>query len=129
MELTSPAFSEGETLDVRFTCDGEDLSPPLAWSDVPEGTSELRLSVTDPDAPSGTFTHWLVTGIDPAAAGVGQGAVPPGGTEQPNSFGDAAYGGPCPPKGAPHRYVFTIESLDEVGIVLAAAELMTTYGR
>ena len=129
MELTSPAFSEGDTLDVRFTCDGEDLSPPLAWSDVPEGTSELRLSVTDPDAPSGTFTHWLVTGIDPAAAGVGQGAVPPGGTEQPNSFGDAAYGGPCPPKGAPHRYVFTIESLDEVGIVLAAAELMTTYGR
>ena len=129
MELTSPAFSEGDTLDGRFTCDGEDLSPPLAWSDVPEGTSELRLSVTDPDAPSGTFTHWLVTGIDPAAPGVGQGAVPPGGTEQPNSFGDAAFGGPCPPKGAPHRYVFTIEALDDVGIVLAAGELTATYGR
>jgi Raf kinase inhibitor-like YbhB/YbcL family protein len=129
MELTSPAFSEGDTLDVRFTCDGEDLSPPLAWSDVPEATSELRLSVTDPDAPSGTFTHWLVTGIDPAASGVGQGAVPAGGTEQPNGFGHAAYGGPCPPKGAPHRYVFTIEALDEVGIVLAAGELTTTYGR
>jgi Raf kinase inhibitor-like YbhB/YbcL family protein len=129
MELTSPAFSEGDTLDVRFTCDGEDLSPPLAWSDVPEATSELRLSLTDPDAPSGTFTHWLVTGIDPAAAGVGQGAVPEGGTEQPNDFGHAAYGGPCPPKGAPHRYVFTIEALDDVGIVLAAGELTTTYGR
>jgi Raf kinase inhibitor-like YbhB/YbcL family protein len=129
MELTSPAFSEGDTLDVRFTCDGENLSPPLAWSDVPEGASELRLSVTDPDAPSGNFTHWLVTGIDPSAPGVGQGAVPEGGTEERNGFDDAAYGGPCPPKGTPHRYVFTIEALDDAGIVLASGELTSTYGR
>jgi Raf kinase inhibitor-like YbhB/YbcL family protein len=129
MKLESPAFSEGDTLDPRFTCDGENLSPPLTWSGVPEGASELRLGVTDPDAPSGSFTHWMVSGIDPSAPGVGQGAVPAGGTEEPNGFGDAAYGGPCPPKGAPHRYVFTIEALDDAGIVLASAELTSTYGR
>src|SRR5262245_37059174 len=129
MQLTSPAFSEGDTLDVRFTCDGEDLSPPLAWSDVPDGSSELRLSVTDPDAPSGTFTHWLVTGIDPSAPGVGQGAVPEGGAEQENSFGNASYGGPCPPKGTDHRYVFTIEALDDAGVIIEARELNARYGR
>ena len=130
MEITSPAFSEGDTVPVRFTCDGDDVSPPLAWSGVPEGTSELRLSLTDPDAPSGTFTHWLVTGIDPASTGVDEGHVPTGGTEQENGFGDAAYGGPCPPPGrGAHRYVFAIEALDAAGNVLGSAEITTAYGR
>src|SRR5919204_2160934 len=74
IEVRSSAFSEGDTLPVDFTCDGDNLSPPLSWSSVPEGATELRISVRDPDAPSGTFTHWLVVGVDPASTEVGQGA-------------------------------------------------------
>jgi Raf kinase inhibitor-like YbhB/YbcL family protein len=130
MELTSTAFEDGDTVPVRFTCKGDDLSPPLAWSDVPEGTTELRVSLTDPDAPGGTFVHWLVTGIDPSSAGVGQGAVPPGGTQHENGFGEANYRGPCPPPGdSPHRYVFTVEALDEIGVVLGSGELAASFGR
>jgi Raf kinase inhibitor-like YbhB/YbcL family protein len=129
-EVKSSAFSEGDTVPVQFTCDGDNVSPPLSWSGVPEGATELRVSVTDPDAPSGTFTHWLVTGIDPSSTDVGQGMVPAGGTEQTNSFGETGYGGPCPPRGkGPHRYVFTVQALDASGAVLASAELTTTYGR
>lgn len=130
LELESSALSEGATVPVRFTCDGDDLSPPLSWSGVPEGATELRISVTDPDAPSGTFTHWLVTGIHPSASGVEEGSVPAGGTEEENSFGERGYGGPCPPRGHdPHRYVFTVEAVDAAGQVLATAALIATYGR
>ena len=130
IEIGSSAFSEGETVPVRFTCDGDNVSPPLSWSGVPEDASELRISLRDPDAPSGTFTHWLVSGIAPSSSDVGQGMVPPGGTEERNSFGETGYGGPCPPPGdAPHRYVFTVEALDATGDILASGELTTTYGR
>ena len=129
IEIESSAFSEGDTVPTQFTCDGDNVSPPLSWSGVPEDAAELRLTVRDPDAPSGTFTHWLVAGIDPSSSDVGQGMVPAGGTEETNSFGESAYGGPCPPPGAPHRYVFTLEALDTAGDVLASAELTTTYGR
>lgn len=129
-QIESSALSEGDAVPIQFTCDGDNISPPLSWSGVPEGAMELRLSVTDPDAPRGTFTHWLVTGIDPSSSDVGQGMVPAGGTEERNSFGEAAYGGPCPPPGDdPHRYVFIIEALDAAGDGLASAELTTTYGR
>ena len=130
LELESSALSEGEAVPVKFTCDGDNISPPLSWSGVPEGATGLRLGVTDPDAPSGTFTHWLVSDIDPSSSGVGEGAVPAGGTEGTNSFGESGYGGPCPPRGGgPHRYVFTVEAIDAAGDVLATAELTTTYGR
>jgi Raf kinase inhibitor-like YbhB/YbcL family protein len=130
LELDSSALSDGETVPVRFTCDGDNISPPLGWSGVPEGATELRLGLTDPDAPSGTFTHWLVDGIDPSSSGVDEGGVPAGGTEGTNSFGEKGYGGPCPPRGGgPHRYVFTVEAIDAAGDVLATAELTTTYGR
>ena len=130
MEITSSAFSEGDTVPVRFTCDGDDVSPPLAWSGVPDGAAELRLSIRDPDAPSGTFTHWLVTGVDPTVSEVREGAVPAGGREQENGFGRAGYGGPCPPPGrGAHRYVFRIEALDAAGTELGSAEVTTTYGR
>jgi Raf kinase inhibitor-like YbhB/YbcL family protein len=130
IEIESSAFSEGDTVPTQFTCDGDNVSPPLSWSGVPEDASELRLSVRDPDAPSGTFTHWLVAGIDPSSSDVGQGMVPAGGAEETNSFGEEAYGGPCPPSGDdPHRYVFTLEALDAAGDVLASGELTTTYGR
>ena len=130
LELRSTALSEGDTVPVRFTCDGENLSPPLSWSGVPEDATELRIASRDPDAPSGVFTHWLVTGIDPSSTGVDEGSVPAGGTAESNSFGEPAYGGPCPPRGDdPHRYVFTIEAIDAAGEVLASAALTTTYGR
>jgi Raf kinase inhibitor-like YbhB/YbcL family protein len=129
MELNSSAFAEGDTVPTEFTCDGADTSPPLEWSGVPEGAAELRLSVTDPDAPGGTFTHWLVTGVDPGVTEIGPGEVPGGGTEGPNDFGRTGYGGPCPPPGAAHRYVFTVEALSAEGDVLDAASLTASYGR
>jgi hypothetical protein len=129
-EIASPAFSEGDTVPIQFTCDGDNLSPPLSWSGVPEDAKELRITLRDPDAPSGTFTHWLVSGIDPSSSNVGQGMVPAGGTEEMNSFGETGYGGPCPPPGNdPHRYVLVVEALGATGDVLASAELTTTYGR
>lgn len=130
MTLTSPAFAEGDTVPVRFTCDGEDVSPPLEWSGVPAEASELTLTLSDPDAPGGTFVHWAVSGIDPASTGVAEGGVPAAGTEQPNGFGGTGYGGPCPPEGdSPHRYVFTIAAQDDSGTALAAGELSASYGR
>jgi Raf kinase inhibitor-like YbhB/YbcL family protein len=129
LKIESSAFSEGDTVPVEFTCDGDNVSPPLTWSGVPEDAAELRLSLKDPDAPRGTFTHWSVGGIDPSSSEVARGTVPAGGTEERNSFGEAGYGGPCPPSGATHRYVFTVEAVDARGEVLASAELTTTYGR
>ena len=129
MEIRSSAFTEGGAVPERFTCDGDDLSAPLEWSGVPDGIAELRLIVTDPDAPGGTFTHWLVTGIDPSTSGVEEGSIPTGGTEQRNDFGDPRYGGPCPPPGRPHRYVFTVEALDATGSVLGSAKLTAMYRR
>lgn len=76
IEVRSPAFSEGDTLPVEFTCDGDNVSPPLSWLGVPEGASKLRISLRDPDAPRGTFTHWLVVGVDPASTDVGRGDGP-----------------------------------------------------
>ena len=130
MEISTSAFADGDSVPVRFTCEGEDVSPALSWSGVPEGAADLRLSVTDPDAPSGSFTHWLVTGIDTGASGVDEGAVPMGGSEQRNGFGDPRYGGPCPPPGrGAHRYVFSIEALDAAGNVLDSAEFIARFGR
>jgi Raf kinase inhibitor-like YbhB/YbcL family protein len=129
VEIRSSALSEGGTVPRQFTCDGDNVSPPLSWSEVPQGATALRISVTDPDAPRGTFTHWLVTGVDPASSDVAQGMVPAGGAEQRNSFGETGYGGPCPPPGtAPHRYLFTVEALDDAVKVIGSATLTTTYG-
>jgi Raf kinase inhibitor-like YbhB/YbcL family protein len=129
IQIESPALSEGAAMPTRFTCDGENVSPPLRWSGVPEDATELRISLTDPDAPRGTFTHWLVTGVDPATSKVEEGTVPVDGTEGRNDFGDTGYGGPCPPAGAPHRYVFTVEALDAAGNIVGSGQLTTTYGR
>lgn len=129
IRIESPALSEGDTVPTRFTCDGENVSPPLRWSGVPGDATELRISLTDPDAPRGTFTHWLVTGVDAATSEVETGAVPVGAIEGVNDFGDSGYGGPCPPAGAPHRYVFTIEALDAAGNVVDSGQLTTIYGR
>lgn len=108
--LTSSTFQDGETIPRQFTCDGIDLAPPLAWSDATEGTRSFALIMEDPDAPHGTFTHWLLYDIPATTTELREQAD---GTALPNSFGRAAYGGPCPPAGhGPHRYVFTLYAID-----------------
>ena len=104
MTVSSTAFADGGDLPRRHTCDGEDLSPPLSFSGAPEGTREIALLVEDPDAPSGTFVHWVAWGIDPSAGALAEGAAAPGAGR--NGFGRPGYGGPCPPKGPAHRYIF-----------------------
>jgi Raf kinase inhibitor-like YbhB/YbcL family protein len=127
IEVTSAAFAEGETLPVRFTCDGEDVSPPLSWSNVPEGTEEIVILVQDHDAPQGTFVHWIVAGIDPITDGIDDGEVPGGAVGGTNDFGETDYRGPCPPEGdGPHRYEFVVHALGEASRFddQADAELM-----
>ena len=103
MKLTSGAFPDQGAIPVGFTCDGDDLSPSLDWSDVPDGTAELVLICEDPDAPGGTFVHWILWGIPPGTAGLAEGAVPPGTHQGRNGFGSVGYRGPCPPRGhGPH---------------------------
>jgi Raf kinase inhibitor-like YbhB/YbcL family protein len=106
MTVSSTAFADGGDIPRRHTCDGENLSPPLSFTGVPSGTQGLALLVEDPDAPRGTFVHWVAWGIDPSKGALAEGESPPGtGT---NGFGRRGYGGPCPPKGRAHRYVFTL---------------------
>jgi Raf kinase inhibitor-like YbhB/YbcL family protein len=144
-ELTSSAFDEGQPIPTKHACDGENVSPQLAWSSPPDGTRSLALIVHDPDAPSGDFTHWVGWGIDPQSGDLAEGAAPP--VEGANGRGEDTYMGPCPPPGhGPHRYVHDLFALDteldlergssreEVedaidGHVLGGTELVGTYER
>jgi Raf kinase inhibitor-like YbhB/YbcL family protein len=111
LEITSSAFGEGDQIPRRHTCDGENLSPRLSFAGVPEGTRSLALIVDDPDAPVGTFDHWLAWGIDPSGGGIDEGEAAP--HEGRNGFGVTGYSGPCPPPGhGPHRYYFRLHALD-----------------
>jgi Raf kinase inhibitor-like YbhB/YbcL family protein len=108
--LSSSAFGPGELIPRRHTCDGQDVSPPLAWSAPPEGTRSFALIVDDPDAPGGTFRHWLAWGIAADARILAEGHAPP--VEGRNDFGTTGYRGPCPPHGhGRHRYVFRLLAL------------------
>jgi Raf kinase inhibitor-like YbhB/YbcL family protein len=144
--ISSPAFTAGSPIPVRFTCDGDNLSPPLGWSGVPAGTVEVALVVDDPDAPRGTYIHWIVVGLDPATTKLAEATVPPGVRQVHNSAGKAAYTGPCPPGGPAHHYRFTIYALQrppDVGddaspqatiqaieaAATARGRLVGTYGR
>ena len=110
--LRSDCFKDGERIPVRFTCDGIDISPHLAWFNVPLGTVELALEMHDPDAPvSGGWTHWIVFNISPDVTSIEIDSVPEGSKQARNSFGRAPYGGPCPPSGT-HGYIFTLYALD-----------------
>jgi Raf kinase inhibitor-like YbhB/YbcL family protein len=110
-ELTSGAFEDGEPIPTKYTCDGEDASPPLTWSSLPDGTRSLALIVHDPDAPSGDFLHWLAWNIDPEPGALGEGETPP--AEGTSAFGRPGYGGPCPPPGhGTHRYFHRLYALD-----------------
>jgi Raf kinase inhibitor-like YbhB/YbcL family protein len=112
IELTSSAFAAGAAIPKRYTCDGEDTSPPLAWTDVPSSAKELALMVEDPDAPGGTYVHWTVFAIPPSSDGLDEGKLPRSAREGENSFGDVRYGGPCPPEGdKAHRYSFSLYAL------------------
>lgn len=144
-DLTSSAFDEGQPIPERFSCDGDNVSPPLDWGSVPEGTRSLALVLHDPDAPSGDFTHWVGWNIDPGTAGLEEGAHAT--VEGANGFGENGYGGPCPPPGhGAHRYFHELFALDiELdleegasreqledaieGHVLEGAELIGTYER
>jgi Raf kinase inhibitor-like YbhB/YbcL family protein len=107
LRLASPAFPAGGRIPERFTCDGEDVSPPLAWTGPPAKARELALVVEDPDADR--FVHWTVLRMPPRTRGLAEGRTPPGAIETENSFGKRGWGGPCPPEGDdPHRYVFAL---------------------
>ena len=108
--VTSSALAHGERIPTRFTCDGEEVSPPLQWSGP--SVHAWALVVDDPDAPGGTFTHWVVVDIPAGTTSVQTGTVPHGGLEVANSSGGTSYFGPCPPNGE-HRYRFTVYGLDE----------------
>lgn len=151
MRFFSPVFASGERIPMRYTGDGEDISPELVWDSVPEGTNSFALICSDPDAPLGTFIHWVVYDIPQDARRLPEGV--PGieeledSTRQGvNSFQRIGYNGPKPPPGKPHRYFFRLYALDKVldlkpgasagtlhgamvGHILGEAELMGTYGR
>jgi Raf kinase inhibitor-like YbhB/YbcL family protein len=147
MRITSPAFSSGGVIPERFTCDGEDISPPLSWPHVPTGVRAFALMMEDADAPGGTFVHWNLFDIPAGVRGTRTGQAPKGSVEGDTSFGVTGYGGPCPPKGdEPHHYAFLVYALsskiglkegaspeevrDAVGArALARGELQGLFGR
>jgi Raf kinase inhibitor-like YbhB/YbcL family protein len=151
IQLNSTAFAEGKEIPVVHTCQGKDSSPPLKWSGAPTNTKSLALIADDPDAPVGTWVHWVLYDLPPTttelAENVERSQYLPGGTKQGiNDFKRLGYGGPCPPPGKPHRYYFKIYALDIVtdlkpgatkqqllktmeGHVLAEGQLMGTYQR
>jgi Raf kinase inhibitor-like YbhB/YbcL family protein len=149
--VTSAAFRQGEPIPKRYTCDGEDLSPDLAWRGVPQGTETFALIMDDPDAPRGTFTHWVYYNLPGALRALPEDVEksehpPTGGSQGVNDFGDIGYRGPCPPPGPAHRYHLTVYALDSQlrlparstkhelrtaiqGHVLGQGELVGVYGR
>jgi Raf kinase inhibitor-like YbhB/YbcL family protein len=150
--ISSSAFSGGRPIPRAYTCDGGDRSPPLQWSDPPAGSRSLALIVDDPDAPGGTWVHWVLYNLPPTTRSLAE-AIPPeangpdGSRQGRSSFNRSGYGGPCPPGGSAHRYFFRLYALDSnVDLpaeqttaaqlqaamdkhVLAYAELMGTYSR
>ena len=147
LTLTSSAFADNEFIPVEHTCDGDNVSPPLEWSQVPDGTAELVLLFEDPDGPGGTFVQWVLFGLDPASGGLQEGKVPAGAIGGKNDYGRTDWAGPCPPIGKPHRFIFTLLALSEPsdlvegasprkdlpqalsGKVLAQAQLTGKYAR
>jgi Raf kinase inhibitor-like YbhB/YbcL family protein len=112
IQLKSPAFDDQDLIPERYTHLGGNISPPLAWSQAPREAAELLLLCEDPDAPSGTFLHWLVTGIDPATRSVAEGRALDIGQQWSNGFGEKGWGGPQPPAGdLPHHYHFQVHAL------------------
>lgn len=151
IQLTSSAFAEGGLVPAKYTCDGEGVSPPLQWAGVPGGAKTLALIADDPDAPAGTWVHWVLYGLPPTVTELPE-KVPAtdslanGAKQGINDFQRPGYGGPCPPAGTPHRYFFKLYALDtEIpfpprtakkdlvrameGHILAQGQLMGKYQR
>lgn len=110
--VTSTAFQPDQAIPVKYTCNGAGTSPALAWRGVPSQAKALALVVDDPDAPNGTYTHWVVLDIPTSTTTVAEGQSPTGGKQAQNSAGKAAYAGPCPPSGT-HHYRFTVYALSQ----------------
>lgn len=144
MKLSSPAFQNNAAIPSEYTCDGPNLSPPLVVSDVPSDAESLALVMDDPDAPAGTWDHWVVFNITPSTKEIPKGTEPKG-TAGKNSWGRTGYGGPCPPSGT-HRYFFKLYALDTTlnlpesltkkdlekamqGHIIEQVQLMGTYKR
>jgi Raf kinase inhibitor-like YbhB/YbcL family protein len=149
-DLSSSVFEPGEALHSRYSCDGDNISPPLLWANAPEGTQSYALIMDDPDAPGGTFVHWVLFNIPAEADSLGENitheyVLTNSSRQGVNSWGSLGYGGPCPPDGT-HRYIFTLYAVDTLldldpgatkqqlleaveGHVLADAELVGTYTR
>ncbi len=111
MQIKSSAFDHNAPIPSKYTCDGENISPPLTISDIPENTVSLAIIADDPDAPGGTWVHWVVWNIDPETSEIEEGQVPLHAIEGYTSFESNGYGGPCPPSGT-HRYFFKVYALD-----------------
>jgi Raf kinase inhibitor-like YbhB/YbcL family protein len=143
--VISSAFPSGGKIPDQFTCKGANINPPLEFDGIPAGAKSLALIVSDPDAPNGNFTHWLVWNIDPATKQIREKSVPSSAAQGTNDFGKIGYGGPCPPSGT-HRYIFNIVALDRkldirngarrhefdkaiAGHTLARGELMARYSK
>jgi len=147
LKISSSAFAEGELIPKKYTCDGENVSPPLAWEGVPEGTKSLALVCDDPDAPGKTWVHWVIYGIPVETTELPENVpteieLSDGSRQGVNDFGNVGYGGPCPPSGT-HRYFFKLFALeinlrfvgrvtdgllDEIkGYILAEGQLMGRY--
>jgi len=151
MQISSSAFLAGETIPKKFTCDGPDVSPKLTWNDPPANTKSFALIMDDPDAPVGTWVHWVLYDLPPETAELAEGVakqeqLSSGARQGRNDFGKIGYGGPCPPPGKPHRYFFKLYALDaklnlKAGAtkpqlesamkrhILAQAELIGKYAR
>lgn len=135
IQLTSPAFEDGGLIPVRYTCDGEDVSPPLNWEGAPPEAKGFALVCDDPDAPIGTWVHWVIYDI-PVCGGLPEAVAttdvtPEGAKQGINDFKRTGYGGPCPPPGSPHRYFFKLYVLDgELGLAPGATkgELLKAMG-
>lgn len=111
MEIKSSAFQHNKNIPSKYTCDGRNINPPLQFSDIPENSKSLVLISDDPDAPMGTWVHWIIWNIDPKTTEIAEDSVPGGVIEGTTSFGETGYGGPCPPSGV-HRYFFKLYALD-----------------
>lgn len=146
LTLTSPVFAQGQPIPAKYTCDDQDISPPLHWGDAPAGTQSFALIMDDPDAPVGTWVHWVLFNLPAGLRDLPEKVAPPQGSlEGKNGWGRAGYGGPCPPRGS-HHYFFKLYALDTKlslargagkaqlltameGHILAQAELVGTYSR
>ncbi len=150
MKIESSVLKEGDMIPEKYTCDGDDISPPLKWSDIPQNTVSLALICDDPDAPAGTWVHWVIFNLPAQTSGLKEFVptekkLPDGSLQGTNDFRKIGYGGPCPPSGT-HRYYFKLYALDTKleldagatkwqlvqamkGHILAEAQLMGKYKR